>query len=225
MNNKFFIICLAVIFFTLVTKAQWQQTNGPYGGPISCFVFSGNNIFAGSPYGGVFFSADNGNSWISVNNGLTDIQITSLVVIGTNIFAGTSSSGVFLSTNDGGIWIPVNTGMTGYDLMITCLAINGTTIFAGTYNGIFSSSNSGESWIKKSYITSVRSILVSGTNIFAANYNGVYLSTNNGTSWTLKNTGLTSHNISCLALSGSNIFAGTSNPAAGVFLSTNNGAS
>ncbi|MBK8552274.1 MAG: T9SS type A sorting domain-containing protein [Ignavibacteria bacterium] len=51
---------------------------------------------------------------------------------------------------------------------------------------------------------------------------GYFLSTNNGTNWTTVNNGLTSIYIGALAVSGTNIFAGTSN-GGGVFLSTNNG--
>ena len=49
---------------------------------------------------------------------------------------------------------------------------------------------------------------------------GVFLSTNNGTSWTAVNTGLTNTACPALAVSGTNLFAGTEG---GVFLSTNNG--
>ena len=64
-----------------------------------------------------------------------------------------------------------------------------------------------------------------GTNLFAGTYGGgVFLSTNNGASWTAVNTGLTRYYnvyvVLALAVSGTNLFAGTSE---GVFLSTNNG--
>jgi ligand-binding sensor domain-containing protein len=49
----------------------------------------------------------------------------------------------------------------------------------------------------------------------------VFLSTNNGDSWRPVNVGLSDTTIRCLAVSGSNLFAGTGS---GVFLSTNNGA-
>jgi len=64
---------------------------------------------------------------------------------------------------------------------------------------------------------------VNGTNLFAGSIGGgVFLSTNNGTSWTAVNTGLTNTDVFALAVSGTNLFAGT---AGGVFLSTNNGTS
>ncbi len=69
---------------------------------------------------------------------------------------------------------------------------------------------------------------VSGTNLFAGNNGlasgtipyGVYLSTDNGTSWTAVDSGLTNLYVYALAVSGTNLIAGTGG---GVFLSTNNG--
>ena len=62
------------------------------------------------------------------------------------------------------------------------------------------------------------------------NFSSVCLSTNNGTSWTAVNSGLTNTFVQALAVSGTNIFAGTfvgrgGMWGGGVFLSTNNGTS
>src|SRR5262245_49489058 len=64
---------------------------------------------------------------------------------------------------------------------------------------------------------------VSGTNLFVGTYGGVFISTNNGASWTSVNTSLTSLVVTSLAISGTNLFAGTYY--GGVYLSTNNGTS
>ncbi|MBK7032468.1 MAG: hypothetical protein IPH49_04205 [Ignavibacteria bacterium] len=71
----------------------------------------------------------------------------------------------------------------------------------------------------------IRCMAVSDTNLFAGTYGsaGVFLSTNNGASWTAVNTGLTNNIVLSLAVSGSNLFAGTDG--GGVFRSTNNGTS
>jgi hypothetical protein len=64
---------------------------------------------------------------------------------------------------------------------------------------------------------------VSGSNLFAGTRGGgVFLSTNNGTSWTQKNNGLNNNRVLSLAVSGTNLFAGTDS---GAYLSTNNGTS
>ena len=91
-------------------RAQWIQTNGPYGGNIRCFAVNGSNLFAGTS-GGVFLSTNNGASWVAVNTGLANTSINTLAVSGSNLLAGTFGGGVFLSTNNGTSWTAVNTGL------------------------------------------------------------------------------------------------------------------
>ncbi len=69
----------------------------------------------------------------------------------------------------------------------------------------------------------IYSFALSDSIVFAGSYDGVFRSTDNGLSWTGVNNGLTDLNVKSLAISDTNLFAGTIN--AGVFLSTNNGAS
>ena len=64
---------------------------------------------------------------------------------------------------------------------------------------------------------------MSSTNLFAGTWGGgVFLSIDNGTSWTAVNSGWTYTTVLSLAVSGTNLFAGTGG---GVFLSINNGTS
>ncbi len=227
--NIFFFLVVLLALFCLgndTATAQWQQTNGPYGGYVYALAVSGTNLFAGTSSGGVFLSTNNGTSWTAVNTGLTYTYVLSLAVSGTNLFAGTDGGGVFLSTNNGTSWTAVNTGLT--NTTVWSLAISGTNLFAGTSSGgVFLSTNNGTSWTAVNTgltNTYVYSLAVSGTNLFAGtDGGGVFLSTNNGTSWTAVNTGLTNLDVRSLAISGTNLFAGTLG--SGVFLSTNNGTS
>src|SRR4051812_2498665 len=103
------ITFLIVLFLSLHTLAQWQQTNGPFGGNIQCMATNGNNVYAGT-YNGVYVSANNGTNWTLQTNGLASTDVRSIVFCGTTIFAGTSG-GIYSSTNLGNNWIAVNTGM------------------------------------------------------------------------------------------------------------------
>jgi ligand-binding sensor domain-containing protein len=112
--------------------------------------------------------------------------------------------------------------------VVYSLAISGTNIFAGTWNGVFLSTDNGNSWTAMNTgippNTYIFSLAVSGTNIFAGtDGSGIFLSTNNGNSWVAMNTGLTNLTVRALAVSGNNIFAGTQGD--GVFISSNNGGS
>ena len=229
-----------IIFFTFVfivyhltfniynCSAQWVQMPNGMGTMVNAmdFAISGNNIFVGAligaQNGGVFLSTNNGDNWVEVNNGLTNLSVHELLLIGNNLFAG-SYGGIFLSTNNGGNWTAVNSGLT--NLNVWSLEAIGTNLFAGTQSGgVFLSTNNGGNWTAvNNGLTNffVYELLSIGNNIFAGtNGGGVYLSTNNGTSWIAVNNGLTSLTIRSLFSNGTCLFAGTYD---GVFLSTNNG--
>jgi photosystem II stability/assembly factor-like uncharacterized protein len=79
-------------------------------------------------------------------------------------------------------------------------------------------------WVQTSFDSAeVNCIIVKDTNLFVGAWEGVFLSTNNGTNWTAVNNGLTNTSVTCLAVSGSDLFVGTSG--GGVFMSTNDGTS
>ena len=42
------LLLIVSIFVYYSIKAQWQPTNGPYGGNISCIALKGTDIFAGT---------------------------------------------------------------------------------------------------------------------------------------------------------------------------------
>ena len=172
---------------------------------------SGNNLFAGTLYGGVFLSTNNGTNWTVVNNGLTSTKILALAVCDSNLFAGTDGGdGIYLSTNNGTSWTAVNNGISDANTF----AVSGTNIFAGSDDGyVYLSSNNGTSWtavqnnLPRYYI---RGLAVSGTNLFVAmDGAGVYLSTNKGASWTWANDELTDYRVWPLAVNETYLFVGT----------------
>ena len=126
-------------------------------------------------------------------------------------------------------WIEKNNGLYGGD--VRSFAVSGTNLFAGTNSGgVFLSTDDGISWSPvntgltgSNYSSFISCLDVIGNTIFAGTGAGVFLTTNNGDSWSQVNSGLTEIDIISLAVSGSNIFAGTYSQ--GVFISTNNGAS
>lgn len=65
---------LGVEFFAICGRAQavsqtnfWQQTNGPYWGPIRALAINSSGYIIAVGNGGVFCSTDNGASWAQVN--------------------------------------------------------------------------------------------------------------------------------------------------------------
>ena len=226
MRTKCIYLSLVILLFCSYARAQWVQTNGPYGGPVTCFAVSGMDIFAGVPRGGVFRSTDNGKIWKAASTGLTNTAILALAIDGSHLFAGTSGGGVFLSTNNGTSWTATSsTGVTNSD--VRTLVVSGTNLFAGTSDGVFLSTDNGSSWAAVKYglpypSPFVNALAVLGTNLFAGTATGVFISTNNGSSWIETSLRSVGYYIIALAVAGTNLFAGTNN---GVFLSTNSGTS
>lgn len=107
----------------------------------SLAVNSHGTLFAGSNFqGGVFRSADQGNTWVAL--GPSNESIVCLAVNSSDkIFAGTESEGVFCSTDDGETWTKENSGLTNENIQILSLDNNGF-IYAGTKQGIFKSTKS-----------------------------------------------------------------------------------
>lgn len=101
----------------------------------------------------LFLATDNGiykntvgsNNWTAVNNGLTNLIITSLYASGTTLYAGTQGSGIFKSGNDGALWTDANSGIPLF-ANITCFAASSGKVFAGSDNGIFVTSDLGNNW-------------------------------------------------------------------------------
>jgi len=102
--------------------------------------------------------------------------------------------------------------------------VSGTTLFAGCQNGVFLTNNYGTNWSPAGLQgDEVISFVFSGSTLFAGTAgHGIYSTTNNGISWIQVNNGLTNFVIRTLAISGTNIFAGTES---GIFRSSNNGTS
>jgi hypothetical protein len=156
--------------------------------------------------------------------GLDGYYIRTITVSGSNIFVGTSGDGMFRSTNNGLSWAPANSGLVG--LEFPAFAISGSNLYAGSEGeGVFLSVNNGTSWSALAPLTNqfVFALAVSGSDLYAGvDGGGVFRSTNNGISWTNSTSGMTNTRVTSLAISGTNLLAGTFG-GAGIYLSTNNG--
>lgn len=204
---------------------QWRQLPGPGRVTVRAFLGRGQYLFAASDAGGVFRSANNGENWIRINNGLTPRvgeKVYALAAIGMTIFAGTAD-GVFRSTDNGGVWAKASTGLPNSPT--TSLVVSGATIFAGTTGAVFRSTNNGDNWEATGALQTgndVVSLAANGTTIFACTMGGgVFRSVNNGDAWIAANMGLTNLNVTAIGVAEANLFAATLG--GGVFLSANSG--
>lgn len=140
----------------MITQGNWVRVADVVG-QVHVIVItsdsgSGSTTFAGTSEG-VLRSADIGDAWTAMNEGLTETDVHGLAVSpayssDNTVFAGTPA-GIFRSTDGGGSWTAVNEGLTNMgvvDLLISPNFAADSTIFAGTARGLFRSTDAGDTW-------------------------------------------------------------------------------
>jgi len=167
-------------------------------------------MFAGTVFGTVFRSTNNGSSWSDMSSGLTGQSVYAMTRSGAFIFAGTTDSGVFRSTNNGLSWIPVNSGLT--NRRIWSLVVKGESMFAGTSGGgVFRSTNNGDEWVAAGLPGySVYDFVIRGEHLFAAlPTRGIYHTSDNGTTWNRITDDSMDQNVQRLGIDDTFLYAGT----------------
>lgn len=163
--NRLSILLILLVLNIIKVQAQWEETNGPYGGVVRNIIImpSGTgdkNVFACIDH--IVLSTDNGISWNAANIGIQE-GITNLTVSSDwKIFAARGKGVVYLSTNSGTSWTESSNGLPS--LAVGSLAFGpdgkgGTNIYAGMLNkhsggeisysvgsGVYCSTNMGASW-------------------------------------------------------------------------------
>ena len=206
----------------------------------------GERIYIGTTRDGVWYSDDNGESWMPINDGLENSEIRTLVAMGSTVFTGTGS-GAFRRRAGENSWTPISAGFDGrltqserdslqtrqyrQSLQIGAFAVLGDVLYmsmyTGTDGGLFRSEDEGDSWIP---ITpelmkqhTIGTLAVSATTLYAGAFGrGVFHSSDGGNSWKAVNTGLKNRMVSALlAVNAETVFVGTQG--GGVFRATDGG--
>ncbi len=223
------IIVTTILFlFTLisVSHAQWTQANGPYGG--YCFTTGacGETMFMCGWRGGIYRSTDKGDSWTEVN-GLPSTYAYGIASIDKTVFLCMNSYGVYRSSDDGVTWEAVNSGLPENPQK---LYASGNDIYTISIDGVFRSTNKGNSWYAVPLIKEfkrVAAITVVDTNVFFAVGMGqgslILRSSVNDTNWVRVDTQYPFQNSAVVDIAAceGNLFAGTYD---GLFRSTDMGA-
>lgn len=230
--KRSFIIILYFLCCTLEIKAQWTKDNTIEGDIIRAFAVNASYAFAGTSGGGIYRSSNNGTSWEAVNNGLPGFtQVFAMYASGANVLASAGGR-LYITSNNGDLWTQVTAGLptnSGFRSFVS----KGANIFAAG-SGVYYSTDSGITWINATGITfasgfTLTSIVTDGTNLFATNGIDLFVSGDDGANWSSLNTAdlstysPSSNRIASLAVSGSDLYAGTNQ--LGVFKSSNNGVS
>jgi photosystem II stability/assembly factor-like uncharacterized protein len=207
---------------------SWTKLRVTQGGVlIYALAVSGSRLFAGTDMG-VFLSTDDGRSWTRSSENLRSSQgVFSLAVSGTNILAGCDSGYIYLSPDLGQSWTMVNAGKDPKYVALRTIVLNvggagAPHLIAGRYDGLFVSTNRGQTWRPTSVTSQVYSLSVVGSAIFAGVDGAVFISRDNGQSWAPTDAGLDkSYPVSAFAMKGDRIYLAGN----GVYVSSDGGRS
>lgn len=189
------------IYFSNNNGMSWTYVSN-LGYSIWALTALNDTLFAGTDGGGVFRSTDNGLTWNSINSGLFNTTVLSLVVKDSLLFAGTVDNGIFVSYNSGTNWyLTINTGLP-VPIAVRSLETDGINLYAGTSDwpnppitasGMYTSPDNGASWTQVtngiSTTGSVFDIESVGNAVLAAS--GIaYLSLDQGSIWSNFDSGI-----------------------------------
>lgn len=158
----------------------------PQGNTLNSTCINENTIFAVGEYGTIIKSNDNGASW-SFDNQFNGIEsdFNDIDFCDADIGFIVGDGGTVLKTENNGIsWYSINSGLS---VNINCIEIiNQALIFIGTNQGLYKTSDLGESWEYVNFTGNIRSIDFPSEQIgYLCGYATVYKSTDSGLNWTL----------------------------------------
>ena len=168
------------------------------------------DLFAGTNDAGVHMSPDADGMWTAINTGLGDYRVRSLKAVDANhLFAGTNGSSAWDYTvvsrplDAAGVDEPEGTDTWTQQgpyiwapgvIQIAIDPVTSSTIYAATDQGVYKSTNGGETWDPKNQgLGGYGDLVISGISIDPSNVNTIYLgtwgygvfkSTNGGNTWT-----------------------------------------
>ena len=235
--KKIFIFILLLVGHSI--KAQWQPTNGPCNAVITSFEKIGNKIFAGTDNSSIFFSENNGISWLPANNSLfaNSTSVNCFLKQGSTLYAGINSL-IAQSTDLGNNWTYLEPGFPNPSFHNGALSLylHGNSIWAGSQSAgmVFSQDHFNTFTSKNTGIPSmaipvppyiwyqpIKTIIPYKNELIIGIYgNGIYASSDSGDNWSSRNTGLTNLYVNGITQNASGLFAATNN---GVYYSTDSG--
>jgi ligand-binding sensor domain-containing protein len=206
--------CWMLLASTAVAQTDyWQAAPGPYGGTsITDFlVLPQGEVYAASS-SGIFFSDDDGVTWSTRSDGLTNFDIRDLHVLADGrLIAATYGSGLFSFDSGAGSWVAA-----GLERTYTTSIIEPSSghILVGSNGFVYDSVDNGQTWKARSldgFQVNVQALSFNADYLFAGSTLGVFRSARQGTSWEFASYGLEEYNILSLAADNSGaVYAGAS---------------
>jgi len=191
-----------------VTRSSWTWLGpGNIGGRVRSILIHptiSNTIWAASVSGGIWKTTDGGISWYVLDDFMTNMAVSTLVIDPTNpdiLYAGTGESysadalrgsGIFKTSNGGLTWEQLSATNNSFFRVVNRLAIShdGNTILAATWTGIRRSEDAGSSWERiyplDKYIPiyDINFHPSDSSKAIASGHGEAWFSTNGGFDWT-----------------------------------------
>ena len=193
---------------------------------ISGIVIIGDRIYVSTLNTGVWYSDDDGASWLQIG-GFAPTLIRELSKIGTTLVAGSKDKVFHKGANEDEL-TTINDGFVVQQ--VDSFAAMEDLLYVGGHRGrggeLFRSNDEGDSWSRISagdMAHTVTALAVFGATLYAGTYgSGVFRSDDSGDSWTVVNNGLADRTVSALlAVNEDTVFAGTSD--GGIFRTMDGG--
>jgi hypothetical protein len=190
---------------------SWVRKGSIPNDNITALLSIGKYFLGGASEYSLYRSTNDGVSWSRSDSGLpVNIGVSVLLALGGDVFADTYYGGMYRSTDSGATWkhVPITSGPNpGSSDLIT---FDGKLFSAG--NGVFVSTDSGGSWSNvNTGMTgvTVAKLMPKGNYLFAATSGGVFLTGDDGAHWSNVSTGLSDLYVYALAVTTTDIYAGT----------------
>ncbi|MCU0454441.1 MAG: YCF48-related protein [Bacteroidetes bacterium] len=226
------IVSTSTALIATTWRGLFRSTNGgdswhllppsPIAYPGRLFVVNGHLYHGSTTSNALARSTDNGETWASVNSGITSSGINAMVASGDTLYLATNN-GAFRSTSGGSNWTGLSSGIpVGPTTILYALAKHGQEIFAGSAFGLYKLSSGSSPWVQvtSAGTSSVRFLASNGTTLVRGDSSPKY-STDGGTSWQ-NSTGASGATVNDLRSTGGVYLLGYEG--SGVYRSTDGGA-
>lgn len=203
-RTPYLFLCL---LFAVVARPQWQHV-GPTG-PAYGIVHQGGALYLGILNGGLHRSTDHGDTWTSIDAGITNGTNWWLASVEDVLYCGTQFGPAFRSTDEGASWEDIGlSGARGF-------VMHHDTLYACEWYAarVSWSVDQGTTWTateQPDNISGVWPLYTNGEHLFVGGQNGgVYRIAHSSGPWEQVNEGLPHNAVHSIGAIGDILIAGT----------------
>ncbi|MEX0273563.1 MAG: BspA family leucine-rich repeat surface protein, partial [Flavobacteriaceae bacterium] len=214
-DGNLFVASEDGIYKSTDSGGSWQLIFDPGINQSTWDVAHDNGIVITASSGtSIYKSSDMGGAWSQLN--ISALQepayFRELAIMGDTLAISTSDSQIYLSPDMGATWKEAVS--IGYSGAITDIEVSGNKLFVSNYNGVYVSSDFGDSWERlnderQPVPYGVRDI-IANDSIYAATLNGVWVTSVNRNEWYDISENLANQGVNRIAFDSDYLWAGTS---------------